>query len=208
MLVKDIMTKKVVAIDPDMPIGDVNTLMEERNIRHFPILASGELVGIVSDRDIRLVGSEHPKSPRGISLKDAVSTIMISPVLTAHPLDAIEEAAKVLEENKIGAMPVLEEDELIGIVTGIDFLKALVRLTGVYGSTSRIEVELPNDRDSLAKLVAAVSAQGVAVSSILMQHCADDCSSFSLRVSTINNRALAEALREQGFMVVWPELKF
>lgn len=208
MLVKDIMTQKVVAIDPAMPIADVNLLMEEHNIRHFPILDEGKLVGIVSDRDIRLIGSEHPKSPKGVSLKDAVSKIMISSVLTAHPLDAIEEAAKVLEEHKIGAMPVLEGDELVGIVTGIDFLKALVRLTGVYGATSRIEVELPNDQDSLANLVAAISAQGVSVSSILMQRCADDCSSFSLRVSTINNRALADGLRAEGFMVVWPDLKF
>lgn len=208
MLVKDIMTKKVVAIGPDMPIADVNTLMEERNIRHFPILDEGELVGIVSDRDIRLIGSEHPKSPKGISLKDAVAKIMVFPVLTAHPLDAIEEAAKVLEEYKIGAMPVLEDDELIGIVTGIDFLKALVRLTGVYGATSRLEVELPNDQNSLANLVTAISAHGVSVSSVLMQSCADDCSSYSLRVATINNRALADALRAEGFMIVWPELKF
>ena len=67
MLVKDVMTEKVVAIGSKMPIADAHALMEQRNIRHFPIVEEGDsrLVGIISDRDIRLVGSEHPQARRG-----------------------------------------------------------------------------------------------------------------------------------------------
>src|SRR5690606_41959934 len=64
--------------------------------------------------------------------------------LTAHPDDPIEETAKVLRENKIGAMPVMDEGRLVGIVTGIDMLDALVRMSGVYEAASRIEVEVAN----------------------------------------------------------------
>lgn len=207
MLVKDIMTKQVVAIDPDMPIGDVNVLMEQRNIRHFPILEGSRLVGIISDRDLRVVGSEHPRAHKGIGLHNSVRSIMVSPVLTAHPLDAIEEAAKVLQEHKIGAMPVLSEGQLVGIVTAIDFLGALVTMTGVYGATSRLEVELANRPDSLADLLAAISTKDIFVFSVMMHSQAEDYASFSLRLGTINIRALADDLRKQGFVVVWPPLK-
>src|SRR5690606_8162810 len=118
MLVQEIMTRQVVAIGPDTPIRDGQLLMEQRNIRHFPILdaadpqdPSGEdrLVGIVSDRDVRLVGADHHKAPPGVKATDPVRALMVSPVLTAHPEDAIEETAKTLREHKIGAMPVMDD---------------------------------------------------------------------------------------------------
>ncbi|MGL4608725.1 MAG: CBS and ACT domain-containing protein [Trueperaceae bacterium] len=207
MLVQDIMTKNVVAIDPDMPITDVNTLMEQRNIRHFPIVEKGQLIGIVSDRDIRVVGSEHPKAQKGVTIKDAVQCIMKSPVLTAHPLDPIEEAAKVLRENKIGAMPVVNNDELVGIVTGIDFLEAMVKMTGVYGATTRLEVEVDNRPGALAGLLDSIAKKKVNVSSVMTTRSDPDAVNFVLRVSTIDGRGLSRKLRKEGFEILWPTEK-
>lgn len=207
MLVQDIMTKNVVAIDPEMPISDVNKLMEQRNIRHFPILEKLQLIGIVSDRDIRVVGSEHPKAPKGVTLKDHVRRIMKSPVLTAHPLDPIEEAAKVLRENKIGAMPVLNGDELVGIVTGIDFLEAMVKMTGVYGATTRLEVEVDNRPGSLAHVLESIAKKKVNVSSVMTTRSDPDAVHFVLRVNTIDGRGLANKLRKEGIQVLWPTEK-
>lgn len=204
MLVQDIMTRNVVAIDPEMPIGDVNTLMEQRNIRHFPIVETSTLVGIVSDRDIRIVGSAYPKAPKGITMKDAVRNIMKFPVLTAHPLDPIEEAAKVLRVHKIGAMPVLNDDTLVGIVTGIDFLEAMTKMTGVYDATSRLEVEVDNRPGSLAALLDSIARKNINVSSVMTTRSDPEAVNFVLRVSTIDVRGLAQALRSEGFLIVWP----
>lgn len=209
MLVKDIMTKSVVAIGPDMPIGDVYALMEQRNIRHFPIVeedASGEphLVGIVSDRDIRAVGSEIPSLKKAATIKDPVRTIMVTSVLTAHPMDPIEESARTLREHKIGAMPVLEDDHLVGIVTGIDFLEALTRMTGVYEASSRLEVEVDNHPGALANLINTISKRGLNISSLMTNHRDGDTMTFVLRVDTIDSRGLARALREEGFGILWP----
>lgn len=232
MLVRDIMTSKVIAIDPGMPIGDVHALMEQRNIRHFPILeaassvrysgakdqpSAGEkadsadpkdrtakLVGIVSDRDIRSVGSALPQVTQGITLKDAVARIMVSPVLTAHPFDPIEESAKVLREHKIGALPVVDEGEMVGIVTAIDFLEALVKMTGVYEAAARLEIEADNRPGVLARLAAAISKRNVNISSVLTTYKDADSLNLVLRVGTIDIRGLAEALKADGFGVVWP----
>jgi acetoin utilization protein AcuB len=207
MLVKDIMTEKVVAIDPEMPIGDVYALMEQRNIRHFPILEGDQLVGIVSDRDIRTVGSEIPKAKPGVTLKDPVRRIMTSPVITTHPLDPVEESAKVLRQHKIGAMPVLEEGKLVGIVTGIDFLEALVRMTGVYEAATRLEVEVENRPGALAALAHAIARLGYNISSVLTTGRDPEVVTFVLRVDTINGRQLAQQLKDEGFSVLWPPEK-
>jgi acetoin utilization protein AcuB len=214
MLVRDIMTKNVIAIGSDMPIKDVHALMTQRNIRHFPILedegAKGgprNLMGIVSDRDIRSVGSELPNAKRGVTLKDPVRQIMTRSVITAHPLDPIEESAKVLRERKIGAMPVLDDGELVGIVTAIDFLQALVRMTGVLDAASRLEVEVANRPGALAALANAISLRGVNISSVLTTHRDDSTMTFVLRVDTINVRNLARELRDEEFIVTWPPEK-
>ncbi len=215
MLVQDIMTRKVVAISPDMPIADVHALMEQRNIRHFPIMESvtgdgapvGEaerLVGIVSDRDIRLVGGNHPDSLPGVTMNSPIREIMIQDVLTSHPLDPIEESARVLREHKIGAMPVLEGDELVGIVTGIDFLDALVAMTGVNRSSSRLEIEVVNRPGALAALLERIAAQGHNVSSVFTSERHEDSLVFVLRVETISGHRLATDLRDQGYHVIWP----
>lgn len=209
MLVQDIMTRKVVAISPDMPIADVHALMEQRNIRHFPIMEPTEgegerLTGIVSDRDIRSVGASHPFAPAGVTMSSPVSRIMIRDVMTAHPLDPIEESARMLREYKIGAMPVLEGDELVGIVTAIDFLDALVAMTGVNRSSSRLEIEVPNRPGALAALLDRIAARGHNVSSVFTSERHEDSLSFVLRVETISGHQLAADLRDQGYHIAWP----
>lgn len=215
MLVQDIMTRQVVAIDPDMPILDVFTLMEQRNIRHFPILeqaqgptahgaGQGQLVGIVSDRDIRMVGSSHPAAPAGVNMGSPVSSIMSTDVLTAHPLDLIEETARVLRERKIGAMPVLDGTQLVGIVTGIDFLDALVTLTGLKQPGIRIEVETPDRPGALAGLLNRIAAYDHNVTSVLTTGRDGDTASFALRVETDDGLQLADELRAFGYEVLWP----
>lgn len=204
MLVQDIMTSNVITISPDMPIEEVHALMEARNVRHFPILEANTLLGIVSDRDVRSVGSHLPNMRQGIGLQDPVRSIMQSPVITAHPLDPVEESAHTLRDHKIGAMPVLDDDKLVGIVTGIDFLEALVKMTGVQQAASRLEVEVSNQPSGLATLVQAISEQGFAVSSVLSSAYQGDSVRLVLRVNTINVHELAQALRAEGFAVSWP----
>src|SRR5690606_31821682 len=164
MLVSDVMTRQVVAIGPDTPIRDVQALMEQRNIRHFPILEAraspgqpDALVGIVSDRDVRLVGADHPKAPPDVRSSDPISRLMVTKVVTAHPGDPIQETAKAMRTRKIGAMPVMDDGSLVGIVTAADLLDALVSMSGVEQATSRLEVEIANRPGALAELLGVIA---------------------------------------------------
>lgn len=214
MLVKEIMTKQVVAIAPDTPIRDVQLLMEQRNIRHFPILdqagsdgAQDRLVGIISDRDVRLVGADHPKAPEGVTSGDPVEALMVFPVLTADPDDPIEETAKVLRQHKIGAMPVMDDGHLVGIVTAIDMLDALVKMSGVTEASSRLEVEVVNRPGALAGLLDRVASRHINVSSVMTSRSDADTVSFVLRVGTAAGHELAAHLRGLGYTVYWPPEK-
>lgn len=204
MLVRDIMTRPVVAIGPDEPIGDVTALMAQRRLRHFPVLDEGRLVGIVSDRDLRTVGSHHPKARPDVGVSDPVRALMTTLVWTAHPLDPIDEAASVLRHHAIGAMPVMESGELVGIVTASDFLDALVEMTGVGRASTRLEVELPNRPGALAGLLDRVAARGANVASVLTTRSEPDVVAFVLRVGTMDGRGLARWLREEGYEIGWP----
>ena len=204
MLVQDIMTKGAIAIGPDLPIGDVFALMAQKHIRHFPILEDAQLVGIVSDRDVRSVGAAYPGAPVDVTLKDPVARIMVAPVITAHRLDPVEEAAKTLHDFKIGALPVLQDDDLVGIVTSIDFLEAFTKMAGVGAATSRLEVEVDDRPGALADLLTRIAERKVNVSSVMTTHQEPGTLTFALRVGTIDARALANTLSEAGFSVLWP----
>ncbi|HZW26916.1 MAG TPA: CBS and ACT domain-containing protein [Trueperaceae bacterium] len=211
MLVSDVMTRKVVAIGPDTPIRDVQALMEQRNVRHFPILEGraepdkpDALVGIVSDRDVRLVGADHPKAPPGVRAGDPVSSLMVRDVLTAHPGDPIEETAKTMRMRKIGAMPVMEDGRLVGIVTATDLLDALVTMSGVHQAASRIEVEVANRPGALAELLGLIADRRVNVVSVMTTRGDDETISFVLRVATADARGLARHLKGAGVNVTWP----
>lgn len=204
MLVRDIMTRPVVAIGPDEPIGDVTALMAQRRLRHFPVVEDGRLVGIVSDRDLRTVGGDHPEARPGTGRTDPVRELMTRTVWTAHPLDPIDEAAAVLRRRSIGAMPVMEGDDMVGIVSAADLLDALVRMTGVGRASTRIEVELPNRPGALAGLLGRIASRGANVASVLTTRSEPESVSFVLRVGTIDGIGLAAALREDGYELAWP----
>lgn len=204
MLVRDIMTRPVVAIGPDEPIGDVTALMAQRRLRHFPVVEDGRLVGIVSDRDLRTVGGEHPDARPGTGRGDPVRELMTRDVWTAHPLDPIDETAAVLRRRSIGAMPVMEGDDMVGIVSAADLLDALVAMTGVGRASTRIEVELPNRPGALAGLLGRIASRGANVASVLTTRSEPETVSFVLRVGTIDGIGLAAALREDGYELAWP----
>jgi acetoin utilization protein AcuB len=123
-------------------------------------------------------------------------------------MDPVEEAARTMRELKIGCLPVLDDDGgLVGIVTGIDLLDALVRLTGVDKPSGRIEVRLPDRPGELARLTSFLSHRNVNIHSILSYPEGPDTVTSVLRVGTIEIRPVADALRKADFEVLWPPPK-
>ena len=127
MKVVDLMTSDPLVVTTVETIGKAEELMAENNIRQIPVVKGRELVGIVTDRDIRAFLSDvlrgEPEA-RERALKTALGDIMTTEPLFVAPDDDLKDAIEMLIEQKFGAIPVVDEAEgLIGIVSYVDVLR-------------------------------------------------------------------------------------
>jgi acetoin utilization protein AcuB len=131
MVVDEIMTLKPVTARSSTSIRRVLDLLGDADVRHIPVVDDGELVGIVSDRDLRAFVSpplamlENPAELRE-RMSQAISTVMSSDVVTVTPETNVEEAIDLMLDQKVGAVPVVNDEtrELVGIVSYMDVLRA------------------------------------------------------------------------------------
>ncbi|HHQ48192.1 MAG TPA: CBS domain-containing protein [Acidobacteria bacterium] len=202
MLVREIMHPDPVVIGPEKTLDEAYAVMRAKGVRHLPVVEKDRLVGIVTDRDLRLATSclsDRPFSPEA-----RLREVMKFPVHTADPLDPVEVVARTMRELKIGCMPVVEDGHPVGIITGIDLLDAMLRLTGVHRPSGRLEVCLEDRPGQLARLTGLLSERKVNIHSILSYPDEDGQLRIVLRVGSLDTRPLAQALCRGGFQVVWP----
>ena len=135
MRVRDLMSDTPITVDPQTPMLDARQRMAEQRIRHLIVVEGGRIVGIVTDRDIRL---NMPSPATSLSVwevnallaKLTVGDIMTRGVLVVSPERTVAEAARILMTHKISALPVTEGERLLGIITESDFVRALAQADG------------------------------------------------------------------------------
>jgi len=128
MLVRDRMTRRVITIDTARPISDASRLLARHRIRQLPVVRDGQLVGIITHRDLR---SARPPTR-------TVASVMTAKPFTIAPDAAIDEAARLMRTYKISGLPVVERKQMVGIITVADVLDAFVGLSGVNEHTYRL----------------------------------------------------------------------
>ncbi len=205
MLVRDIMRSPAVAVSPDTTLQDAYRVMREQRFRHLPVVDGERLVGVVTDRDLRLATSALAAVP--FPPGSRVAEVMSRDPLTADAADPVEDAARTMRERKIGCLPIVEDGRVVGIITGIDLLDALIRMTGIDKPAGRLEVRLPDHPGELARLMTFLAGRGLNVHSILTYPEGSESSRTVLRVASIETRQLAQELRKDGFEVLWPPEK-
>jgi acetoin utilization protein AcuB len=135
-LVKDVMSREVVTIGTSESCLDAVARMQRVRARHLPVVnRDGTLVGIVTDRDLRhLLFSPRMFEVLGSTSVDVlldgvqVAEIMSTGVVTIAPDDRLADAARVMREEKVGSLPVLEQGRVVGILTETDMLRQIVRV--------------------------------------------------------------------------------
>lgn len=201
------MEKDVITLTPEDSIGYAIKLMSEKRIRHLPVVDSKKnVIGLVTDRDLRDAKpsifrlEEHKED-----LNKPIKTIMKQEVITGHPLDFVEETAALFYEYKIGCLPIIQDNELVGIITETDLLHTLVQLTGAHQPGSQIEVKVPNKSGALCEIATIIGKRKSNLLSILVYpENDDDYKILVLRVQTMNPIGIVTQLKEAGFEVLWP----
>jgi acetoin utilization protein AcuB len=123
------MSASPVSVAPETPVAEARDLMQRQRIRHLLVVDRERLVGIVTDRDIRL---NLPSPATSLSIweinyllaKLTVKEVMTKSVITIEPARQVRDAVRLMLERRIGALPVVEGGRLVGIITETDLLRA------------------------------------------------------------------------------------
>lgn len=209
MIVERIMKKNVHTLLPTDTVEHALHLMEEKNIRHIPIVNNTQqLVGIISDRDVRngLQAALYENSAQE-DLQQPLSKVMKTNLLTGHPLDFVEEVAATFYEYKIGCLPIIQDSKLVGSVTETDLLYTFVQLTGANQPASQFEVKVENISGKLAEVTSILKKRKLNILSVLVYpHQDEQFKILVFRVQTMNPTGVIHDLQEEGYEVLWPNL--
>jgi acetoin utilization protein AcuB len=165
MLVSDRMKTPVLTITPDIPIHEALNILKHEQIRHIPVLQEGKLVGIVTNEDL-FYASPSPATSLSIwdmnylISKVTVKEVMTENVVTVTEDTPIEQAALIMAKQKIGCLPVMRDNVLVGIITETDLLIILPELLAVNQSGIRATFLVKEEPGQLAKVTRVIADRG------------------------------------------------
>ena len=165
MLIGERMSRPVLSIPPDMPIHDVRNMFKQENIRRAPVVKKGKMIGIVSDQDIINASPSMATSLSVWELTYLLSKIQAKDVITKDVLTIdedtpIEQAARLMADNKIGGLPVMRDDRVVGMITETDLFKVFLELMGARDPGVRVTALVDNKPGVLQKITGAISEAG------------------------------------------------
>ncbi len=164
MFVGERMSKPVITISPDMPISEALNLMKKERIRRAPVVRDGKLAGIVSDKDL-LNASPSPVTTLSIwEMNYLLSKVTVSQVMTNNVLSVtedtpIEQAARIMADNKIGGLPVMRDGHVVGIITETDLFKVFLELLGAREPGIRVTALVDDRPGELAYITEAIGSK-------------------------------------------------
>lgn len=165
MLIKERMSQPVITVDPNLPIMEALSLMKKEKIRRTPVVKDGRLVGIISDKDLL---NASPSDATSLSVWEinfllsqiTVGEIMTREVLTVTEDTPIEDAARIMADNKIGGLPVMRDNTVVGLITETDLFAIFLEMMGAREEGVRVTAMVPEKRGELAQLAQAISQAG------------------------------------------------
>lgn len=209
MLVKDRMTPNPVTVTPDTFFVEAMRIMGERGFRHLPVVDRKEKpVGIITQTDL-LNASPSPATALSVSEVNyllanlRIRDVMSSPVVTVSDDAPLEEAARVMVENKFGCLPVIGAGKLVGVITETDIFESFVEVLGGADATLRVTVRLPDMRGELARLAGVIAQLGANICSVAAFRGEDpDHAYLIFRVEGVAEEVLVPALETAGEQIV------
>lgn len=196
MLVGKRMSKDPVTVMPEELLIQARVRMQKGGFRRLPVVRNEQLVGIITDRDIR----EHV----GLLDRTEVKEAMTEKPTTVTPATTLEAAAQLLLTRKIGGLPVVEQGRLVGMITTSDVLQAFLDVMGASEETSkRIDFVMREREGGVAEASRIVVQEGGEVLGVgTYRGKWGDTPVCYLRLRSGEANAIAKALREKGFEVL------
>lgn len=206
MFVRDYMTKSPITINKKTPVFEALEIMKKYKIRQLPVVSEGKLVGLVTEKELLTVS---PSPATSLSIyemnyllaKMTVAEAMVKNPLTVSQNTTIEEAALLMREHKIGSVPVLEGEKLVGIITVTDIFDALSKFFGYGKAGTRLVIESKDRIGLLADVTQVVKEYDVPIQGIICVVKDNENVEMMLRLGTIDSAPLVAALESRGLKV-------
>ncbi len=205
MIVKQRMVKDPFALSPEDTFKKAINIVQDKGVRHLPVVTEdGRVVGIVTDRDLSKASPSAATSLSVYELNYLLSSITIKDLMTQKPItiegsQPIEEAARLVYEHNVGALPVTEDGKFIGLITKSDLLGTFVEILGLGVPSVRLELDLENRAGSLMETLKLIREHGgYIVSVITFKEEPAGIRKSVIRVRVDDEPALRAALEKAG----------
>lgn len=210
MYVGRIMHRDLITVPPDTPLSRAHTMIAEKAISHLLVVdGAGNLIGLVSDRDIRQSWASPATSLSKHELnyllgQITLGMIMTRKIVTVGPETTIERAAFIMQKNKINALPVLQNDKLVGIITTTDVTEVLLRAIGIDDDSFRLTVPVKDRVGCIYDISRILKDAGINIRSLVShpEKNAPGVYQLVMRVSAADGPKAVESLGKAGFRVL------
>ena len=201
MFVKARMTPNPVTVTPDVSISEAFSIMKERQFRRIPVVQGGKLIGIVTEKELQQVSPSKATSLSVFELNYLLEKTTIKDAMSKDPItvqddDLIEKAALLMRTNKVGALPVMHGDKLVGIITESDIFDAFIDTMGFRNPGVRLDRCLRDPGGDIPAVTQVISQAGGKISHLTMYGDGE----LVVRISEERSEAVIKALTDAGFL--------
>lgn len=163
MKIKNWITRGPKVISPDSTIFEAVEMMQKFSIRHIPVMENDELIGLITESALRQALLRKDEK------LEKIRDIMIRNPITIDYSSSIDHAARLINEYRVGGLPVLEKRKLAGIFTTTDLVNAFISLLGIQQKTTRLDISIIDKNTYLEDLVALIRNQGADILSLIFE---------------------------------------
>ncbi|MCI9468214.1 MAG: CBS domain-containing protein [Oscillospiraceae bacterium] len=201
MFVKARMTPNPVTVTPDVSVSEAFSIMKERQFRRIPVVQGGKLIGIVTEKELQQVSPSKATSLSVFELNYLLEKTTIKDAMSKDPItvqddDLIEKAALLMRTNKVGALPVMHGDKLVGIITESDIFDAFIDTMGFRNPGVRLDLCLRDPGGDIPAVTQVISQAGGKISHLTMYGDGE----LVVRISEERSEAVIKALTDVGFL--------
>jgi acetoin utilization protein AcuB len=157
------MTKDPKTISPDSIIFEAVEMMQKFSIRHIPVMENDELIGLITESNLRKALLKKDYKP------EKVRDIMIRNPITIDYSSSIDHAAKLINEYRVGGLPVLEKRKFVGIFTTTDLVNAFISILGINQKSVRLDISILDKNTHLEEIISLIRKHGVEILSIIFE---------------------------------------
>jgi acetoin utilization protein AcuB len=171
-------------------------MMKRHNIRHLPVMEGDELVGFVTESDLRQ-----------FSFPSMVEDIPVHQVMVTNPVTidintGIDVAAKIIHDKKIGGLPVLDDGKLAGVITASDVLSAFIEVMGVLHSSTRLDLQIDQEKGGLESVTKIIMENGGEIVNVAMDSHSGQKKVYYFRLERCDVEPITKAVEDAGHKVL------